>query len=115
MNEAPDSSAVPPPPRRRRWLRVVPWLGIALLAVAATGAAILSSKAALSFLVARARAASEGRLTIEGATGSLLSTVRVTRIAWAGDDVDVEAQDMALTWSATDLLSRRFNVTGLGA
>jgi hypothetical protein len=94
MDDDRDRSDAPPPPRRRRWLRVVPWLGISLLVVAATGAAILSSQAALSFLVARARAASEGRLTIEGATGSLLSTVRVTRIAWAGDDVDVEAR----TW-----------------
>jgi hypothetical protein len=115
MNDAPDSSDAPPPRRRRRWLRVVPWVGIALILLAATGAAILSSQAALEWVVSRARGASEGRLTIEGATGSLLSTVRVARIAWAGDDVDVEAQDMALTWSATDLLSRRFNVTGLGA
>ena len=54
-------------------------------------------------------------LTIEGAEGSLLSTVRVARIAWHGDELDVEARDIALAWSPFDLVSRKLIVQGLGA
>jgi len=104
-----------PPRRRRRWLRVVAGITVVLAVFIGAGAIVLSSHAALQMVVGRAIAASEGRLVIEGAEGSLLSTVRVARIAWRGDDVYVEANDIALTWSVTDLLSRRFNVTGLGA
>jgi translocation and assembly module TamB len=86
-----------------------------LLAALAGGYAFLGSQAALDYVLQRAVAAAQGRLAIEGGEGSLLSTVRVARIAWRGDDVDVEATDVAFTWSPTDLLSRRFNVQGLGA
>ncbi len=81
----------------------------------AGGVAWLGTPAALELAIARAIAASEGRLTVEGATGSLLSTVRVTRIAWRGDDVHVEAEGTALTWSVVGLFTKHVNVTGLGA
>ena len=41
--------------------------------------------------------------------------MRVARIAWRGDDVAVEADDMALTWSVVGLFTRHVNVSGLGA
>ena len=88
-----------------------------LLVVFAVGAGIafLASPLALELLRSRAIHASEGRLSIEGAEGSLLSTVRIGRLAWHGDELDVEADQLALTWRPTDLLSKRFNVDGLGA
>jgi len=113
MSDSPDNLDAAPRPRRR--LRIALGLFAALIVLVSVGAAFLSSNAALQMVVSRALAASEGRLVIEGAEGSLLSTVRVARIAWRGDEVDVEANDIALTWSATDLVSRRFNITGLGA
>src|SRR4029078_6525144 len=79
------------------------------------GYVFLGSQAALDYVLQRAVAEGQGRLTIEGAQGSLLSTIRVARIAWKGDEVDVEAREIALTWSPLDLVSRRFIVQGLGA
>ena len=115
MSDAVDMPPDSPPRRRRRWTR---WLGgslLLLLALLGGGYVFLGSQAALDYVVQRAVTEAEGRLAIEGAEGSLLSTVRAARIAWRGDEVDVEANDVAFTWSPTDLLSRRFNVQGLGA
>ena len=71
----------------------------------AVGYAFLGSQAALDYVLRRAVEESLGHLTIEGAQGSLLSTIRVARIAWQGDQVDVEAREIALTWSPLDLVS----------
>ena len=75
----------------------------------------LGSQAALDYVVRRAVEGAEGHLVIEGAEGSLLSTVRIARIKWTGDELDVEARDTAVVWSPFDLLSRKVNVGGLGA
>ena len=115
MTDVPATIETAAPQRRRRASRIGFWSGIVLVLIGAAGVAFLSSQTALEMVIARALAASEGRLTIQGAAGSLLSTVRVARIAWRGDDVDVEADDMALTWSARGLFVRQVNVTGLGA
>ena len=103
------------PPRKRRALRWLVGTALALLVVFGGGYALLDSQMALEFAMRRAIAAADGHLTIEGAQGSLLSTIRVERIAWRGDDLDVTAEQLLMTWSPTDLLSRRFNVQGLGA
>jgi hypothetical protein len=87
--------------------------GLSALLVA--GAYWLSTQSALDVLLGRAVARSEGRLTVEGATGSLLSTVHIDRLRWKGDEVTLDATGVALTWSPTDLLSRRFNAKGFGA
>ena len=115
MNDVHQTIQAVPPPRRRRGTRIGIGFAIAIILIGAAVTAFLSSQTALEMVIARALAASEGRLTIQGAAGSLLSTVRVARIAWRGDDVDVEADDMALTWSAGGLFVRQVNVTGLGA
>ena len=104
-----------PPSRLWRWLRRGSWVGVAVILALAGGIAWLATQSALDLAIARAVAASEGRLTVSGATGSLLSTVRVARIAWRGDDVEVEADDAALTWSVLGLFTRHVNVSGLGA
>jgi len=88
---------------------------IALVVAVAGGGYWLSTQSALDWLLARAVARSEGRLEIEGATGSLLSTVHIDRLRWRGGEVALEARGVALTWSPTDLLSRRFHAQGFAA
>lgn len=75
----------------------------------------LDSQTALDYVVRRAISEAKGHLTIEGAEGSLLSTVRIARIAWHGDAMDVEARETAVAWSPFALLSRKVSVKGLGA
>lgn len=123
-----DGAATPVPPRpprppgRRRAGRLA--LGLVLLACALVGLVVLlavgaylflGTQRALDYVVQRAVADANGRLAIEGAQGSLLSTVNVSRITWAGDTMSVEVRDAALAWSPWDLFSRRLVVQGLGA
>jgi translocation and assembly module TamB len=115
MSDANDMAPVSTPRRPRRWARWLAGSLVLLVALLTGGYLFLGSQAALDYALQRVMTAADGRLTIEGGEGSLLSTVRMARIAWRGDDIDVEANDVALTWSPTDLLSRRFNVQGLGA
>jgi len=111
-----ETAAAPSAPLRAwRWMRRGSWLGVLLIVALASGIAWLSTESALDLAIARAVGASQGRLTVEGATGSLLSTVRVARIAWRGDELAVEANDVALTWSVVGLFTRHIAVTGLGA
>ncbi len=114
-DQPPLAPEVPAPRRKRRWLRWIAGSAFALVLLLALGYAYLGSQAALEFALARAVTASAGRLTIEGAEGSLLSTVRLARLAWRGDELDVEARELALAWNPIDLVSRQFTVTGLGA
>ncbi len=110
------TTPAPPPPRwRRRWARAIGSLLLLLVLLGGAFYAWLGTETALRMVLDRVVLASEGRLTIEGAQGSLLSLVRIDRLAWKGDDVDVEARELAMAWSPFDLVSRRFSVSGLGA
>jgi len=117
MTDTDISTPAPAPPvrRQRRWPRVIAGLVLGVLLLGGAFYAWLGTETALRTVLDRVVAASEGRLTIEGAQGSLLSLVRVERLAWNGDDVDVEARELAMAWSPFDLISRRFSVSGLGA
>jgi translocation and assembly module TamB len=97
------------------WWRVLLAAVVVLLAGIAGLYAFLGSQSALDYVVRRAVEAAQGHLAIEGAQGSLLSTVRVERIRWTGDEIDVEARDAAVAWSPFDLVSRKVSVSGLGA
>ena len=108
--------SAPAPRHKLRWLRRA--LSAIVLVLAATLFFVywaLDTQTALDYVVRRAVAAAGGHLTIEGAEGSLLSTVRIARIAWHGDEIDVEARETAVVWSPFDLLSRKLTVRGLGA
>ena len=63
------------------------------------GYLFLSGQAALDLVVREAVARSGGALEIDGATGSLLDTVRIRRITWRGPDTRASADDVALTWN----------------
>jgi len=103
------------PRRKRRWLRAIVVVLVVLVVLLAATYVALGSQTALDYVVRRAVTAAAGHLTIEGAEGSLLSTVRIARIAWQGDEMDVEARETAVAWSPFALLSRKVKVHGLGA
>ena len=86
-----------------------------LVALVVAGYVFLSGQAGLDFVLRELVARSGGALEIEGATGSLLDTVRIRRIAWRGPDTHVSADEVALTWNPIALLSRGIVVRGLGA
>ncbi len=99
----------------RRGVRVLAWTLAGLALLLALGAAFLTTDAALQMLIRRVIVASEGRLDIVSAEGSLLSTVRIARLAWRGDTMAVDAEQLAVTWTPADLLSRQLRVKGVGA
>jgi translocation and assembly module TamB len=109
-----DSRFVPKP-RWWRWSRVIAMAAGLVIVGIAGGAWFLGTQTALDLLLERAAARSNGRLAVSGATGSLLSTVHIDRLQWRGDDLTLDATGVALTWSPTDLFSRRFNAQGLAA
>lgn len=121
MSDAPAPAPASPPPARprrsvaRHAVSAVTWLLAFLVVAIAAGWFALGTQAALDYVVQRAIGESNGQLTIDGATGSLLSTIRAQRIAWHGPDMDVEATEIVMTWTPLDLVSRRFHVQGLGA
>jgi len=119
MDGAPDRDGPPARPAWRRRARVAAAIpaAVAVVAVALAGAAFvfLGTQAALDLAVREVVARSEGRLAIEDARGSLLSTVRVRRIAWTGPETQLEAHDVALDWSPLALVELRVHVRGLGA
>ena len=90
---------------------------VALLIVATIGAALwfAASDAGLRWASGEAAARSGGRLTIEGATGSLGGTVRIARLRYADEDLSLVADDVAFTWSPRALLSRTVLVDTLSA
>jgi len=90
-------------------------IGGLAIALAVAGYFILGTQRALDYVVERTIADTDGRLAIEGARGSLLSTIHASRIAWRGDDLTVEARDTVLSWSPWSLLARRVVVRSLGA
>ncbi len=110
------------PEPRRTWLRggrlaMAITAAVAVVAVALVGAALvfLGTQAALDLAVRELVARSDGRLAVEDARGSLLSTVRAGRIAWRGPEAELEARDVALDWSPFALVDLRVHVRGLGA
>src|SRR5690242_15245029 len=114
-----DTSQAPPPaPRRRygRWALSI-FLGVIALAVVLVVASIsfLLSESGLPFLVARIVAQSDGRLTVEGASGSLASTMHFVRLDWRGPDSSMTATDVVVEWQPLALFSNHLAIRGLGA
>ena len=104
--DEPDASTRIAPPRRRRWRGRLAGVVLAPVLALAAGYAWLGSESALRFVLARAVAATGGRLAIEGAEGSLLSVVRLSRIVWHGEAVDVDARQVALAVPLPELLGK---------
>jgi translocation and assembly module TamB len=75
----------------------------------------LLSQAGLPFVMARVVAQSEGRLSIEGASGSLASTMHFERLTWRGPDSTMTATDVVVEWQPLALLSSHLAIRGVGA
>src|SRR5512144_2202420 len=109
-----DDDKMPGPPRSRfgRWLFAT--LGVLLLLVV-LGVAFLRTETALILVIRGVERASQGRLAIDSPAGSLLATVRASRVSWNGPSANVVATDVALDWSPRALVSGRVLIRGLGA
>ena len=73
-------SANPTNSRTRLWWRMLLAVVAVIVVAIASLYVFLGSQAALDYVVRRAVEGAEGHLVIEGAEGSLLSTVRIARI-----------------------------------
>src|SRR5262245_12614809 len=120
MPEVTPPHNTPAPVKRRTSLLI--WMvraivfGIAVVGIALVCAwYFLSSQTGVDFAAAELVARSEGRLEVDGATGSLLQTVRVRRLAWRGPSSAAIATDVVLTWSPLALISRRVMVSSFTA
>jgi translocation and assembly module TamB len=88
---------------------------IALIAVLTIGAVFfLSTQASVDLAVRELIARSEGRLEVEDATGSMVDTVRVKRLAWRGPGATATATDVVLAWSPRALWSHQLVVREFG-
>jgi hypothetical protein len=91
-------------------------IGFALLAVVAAAVlAFVASEFALTTAVQIMVARSEGRLEVDGASGSLLSAIRAKRLVWRGPGATMTADEVAINWTPMALWSRGIVVKGLGA
>jgi translocation and assembly module TamB len=103
-----DANAATPPARRRpRRLAIAAVAVLALLASALFGVAWLVSSHAVVRALDFAVAQSNGRLSYEGASGSLTGHVTVDRIAWHDGATRVVAEGVALALSPRALLQWR--------
>ena len=71
------------------------------------------TQAALERAVAEAVARSDGRLQVEGATGSALGPFIFARIAWKDGPLSIVAEQVHGTWSPRALLSRQLQISEL--
>jgi translocation and assembly module TamB len=98
--------------------RIARRLGIAfaLLALVAVALfAFVASEVALTTAVRIMVARSDGRLEVDGPSGSLLSAVRAKRLVWRGPGATMTADDVAINWNPRALWSHGIVVKGLGA
>jgi translocation and assembly module TamB len=98
-----------------RAARTLAILAVLALAIVAGALWFASSEQGLRWASDEAAARSGGRLTIEGATGSLGGIVRIARLRYADEDLSLVADDVAFTWSPRALLSRAVIVDTLSA
>ncbi len=77
--------------------------------------AAVTTDTGLPFVMREIARLTDGRLTVSGATGSLLSTFRAQEIRWNGPTTRVVARDVLVTWSPWALSNRKLAVSTLGA
>ncbi|HEY4138045.1 MAG TPA: hypothetical protein VGN65_06315, partial [Casimicrobiaceae bacterium] len=109
----------PPPRSRRRYGRWALSILLGMLAIVGVivvaSISFLLSQAGLPFVMARVVAQSEGRLSIEGASGSLASTMHFERLTWRGPDSTMTATDVVVEWQPLALLSSHLAIRDVGA
>ncbi|HVF65798.1 MAG TPA: translocation/assembly module TamB domain-containing protein [Casimicrobiaceae bacterium] len=110
MITEPETQPAARPARLRRFSRIGLVLGAIVVAVviALAGAAVwLTSEAALSTIVHQLVARSGGRITVEGAKGTLVGNVIVDRIVYRDGESVVTLAGIKLDHAARALLGRR--------
>ncbi len=117
-----NAAANPPEPRAAtRWPSGWSLLLGAVLPVAVIGLgtaafiAWLGSPSALDFAVREIALRSGGALLLEGAQGSLLSTMQARSLTYRAGAFSLVAEDVALEWTPAALWSRTVAIRGLGA
>ena len=87
-----------PRPRRRlpRARHVSLGAVVLFVSVIAGGIAFLLSEAGLPFVIARVIGETGGHLAVEGASGSLASTMRFARLTWSGPEATMTANDVVV-------------------
>jgi translocation and assembly module TamB len=105
------------PPRRRLRIALIGLAVLAALSSVLLGAVAswLGSESMLQTVVARAVAASGGRLEVEAPNGSLLGTVRAARVRWADGATVASVDELAVTLDWRGLLARRVRVVAASA
>lgn len=94
--------------RRGMRMIIVALAALALLAGVLVGGAVwfLASEAGLRWIVDLAHSRTEGKLTIEGAAGSLAGTTRISRLTFSDKNLSFVAENVEFTWSPRALFSR---------
>jgi translocation and assembly module TamB len=109
----PPDTATTRPAHRGRWiaLAIVALVVIAVVGVVGWGL----SERGLPFIVDRIVARSGGRVSVEGASGSIAGPMRFRRVTWHGADATLVADDVVVDWNPGTLLHRHLSIRGLGA
>jgi translocation and assembly module TamB len=104
-------------PRRRLRIALIVLAVLAALSSVLLGAlaAWLGSESMLQSVVARAVAASGGRLEVEAPSGSLLGTLRAAHVRWADGATVANVDDLAVTLDWRVLPARRLRVVAASA
>jgi len=98
------------PTKRRGWLRVLVVIA-ALGALLAGGLAwVASSETAFAWALARLEAISRGKLKFEGVRGTLVGPIAIRRIEYADESLQVQMNEVNLTWFPLALLGDRLAI-----
>ncbi len=103
--------------RRGMLMVIVGLAALALLAGALVGGAVwfLASESGLRWVVDLAHSRTEGKLTLEGAAGSLAGTTRISRLTFTDKNLTFIADNVEFTWSPRALFSRSVVIDTLAA
>ncbi len=102
----------------RRLLIALAALSVLLAVAAAGGLWWLGSESGLRFVVARLQDtmnAGPNELRIEGASGNLYRGVRIGKLSWHGEGLQVDATGVLARWSLPALLRRQILIPELSA
>ncbi|MBS0320825.1 MAG: translocation/assembly module TamB domain-containing protein [Proteobacteria bacterium] len=118
MNAPPPAAPARPTPRVRLG-RIAARATIAVVVAALASVllffAAITTDTGLPYVMREIARLTDGRLTVDGASGSLLSTFRARELRWQGPTTRVIARDVLVTWSPWALAQRRLAVATLGA
>ncbi|QOY95059.1 translocation/assembly module TamB domain-containing protein [Massilia sp. UMI-21] len=113
---SPAPAPAPAPDKKaRRWPRRVA-IGVVATGVVVGGALwYLGRESTLQMIAQRVAASTDGKLKLTGVTGSLYGDMHIDRIVWRTDEQLAVAEDIDLTWSPGQIVSRGILINKLQA